>query len=647
LEAGVNHEQSKLHCSEVGNKNERQEASMFELHSLGWHSFQQLCLTIAREVLGQTVESYLDVNDGGRDGAFHGAWKPTANQAFAGRFVIQCKFTSRAEYNIKPSDLSDELDKVGKLVAQGLCDVYVLITNAGISGTTDAKIKAQLAEVGAYQTIILGAPWIQQQLRENKRLRMLVPRVYGLGDLTQILDQRAYSQARAVLESMREDLSKVVITESYQRAARALEQHGYVLLIGEPAAGKTTNASMLAMVAADQWGAAVMKLDDPATTVGHWNPEEPSQFFWIDDAFGVTQYESGLVLGWNHVLPQIKSMIKKGAKVVMTSRDYIYNRARKELKEGAFPLFNESQVVIDVHELTLVERRQILYNHLKLGGQPQHFRTHLKPYLEHVAAHERFIPEIARRLAEPFFTKSLRFDEWSVTHFVDKREQLLIEVLEGLDPHSKAALALIYMRNDRLESPISLEQSEEQALFRLNSNLGACIEALQALKGSLVIYSKAATEVVWKFKHPTISDAYAIILRDNPELLEIYVRGSPPNKLMQQITCGNVGIEGAVILPQALFSLMVDRLGEYLLTRQDKTKWMSSSQATSSLYIGFFPNAVVKSFLRHTLIAILLWSSALRYQAFTSIHFLKWILLSVFMCLVYCPKLIVNYSLIQ
>jgi hypothetical protein len=28
---------------------------MYDLQSLGWHSFQQLCLTIAREILGQTV----------------------------------------------------------------------------------------------------------------------------------------------------------------------------------------------------------------------------------------------------------------------------------------------------------------------------------------------------------------------------------------------------------------------------------------------------------------------------------------------------------------------------------------------------------------------------------------------------------------
>jgi hypothetical protein len=42
---------------------------MYDLYSLGWHSFQQLCLTVTREILGQTVESFLDTADGGCDGA--------------------------------------------------------------------------------------------------------------------------------------------------------------------------------------------------------------------------------------------------------------------------------------------------------------------------------------------------------------------------------------------------------------------------------------------------------------------------------------------------------------------------------------------------------------------------------------------------
>src|SRR3546814_20810662 len=100
---------------------------------------------------------------------------------------------------------------------------------------------------------------------------------------------------------MSEDMRKVVVTRSYHLAAEALDQHQFVLLIGEPASGKTTIASMLAMASADQWGASVLKLHDPAAIIDRWNPEEPSQFFWIDDALGVTKAESDLASSWSRV----------------------------------------------------------------------------------------------------------------------------------------------------------------------------------------------------------------------------------------------------------------------------------------------------------------------------------------------------------
>ena len=569
---------------------------MYNLHRLGWNSFQQLCLTIAREVLGQTVQSFLDSNDAGRDGAFAGRWTPALGQHLSGTFVIQCKFSSKAGYLLTRSDITDEIPKVRKLVADRLCNVYILMTNAGVSGNQEAQIKSELIGAGAKHVLIYGSTWIEDQIKENTRLRMLVPRVYGLGDLSQILDERAYAQARAVLESLREDLAKVVITDSYRKAVSALDDHSFVLLIGEPAAGKTTIASMLAMAAADKWKSSVLKLEDPAKVVEHWNVDEPTQFFWVDDAFGVTQYESSLVHSWNHVLPQIRTMLRKGAKIVMTSRDYIYNRARQELKDGAFPLLNESQVVIDVHDLSDVEKQQILYNHLKLGKQSAAFRSDIKPHLEYVAAHPRYIPETARRIADPLFTKELYISEYLLGQFVEKREQLLLEVIQGLDANSKAALGLIYMRKDHLESPITLQGSEPLALERLDSTLGGCIKALDALNGSLVTHIQIDDQPVWRFKHPTIGDAYAATLAFSPDLLEIFLIGSSTDNLTSQVTCGNVGVEKAVVVSKSLFPEIITRLLKFSTSDQYKTEWMAKWGAKRTLQ-RFLANRCSKDFL--------------------------------------------------
>lgn len=453
-----------------------------------------------------------------------------------------------------------------------------------------------LAQAGVQHVLIFGSTWINQQIRERKSLRMHVPRLYGLGDLSQILDGRAYAQARAVLESMREDLAKVVITESYRKAVEALNKHGFVMLIGEPAAGKTTIASMLAMAAADKWGSSVLKLNDPAKVEERWNPEEPSQFFWIDDAFGIMQYESSLAYSWNHILPQVKTMLRRGARIVMTSRDYIYKRARRDLKEGAFPLFNESQVVIDVHDLSSQEKQQILYNHLKLGIQPSSFRAEIKPFLPSVAAHLRFIPEIARRLADPAFTKRLHLTEYQLLQFVQKREQLLEEVLDGLDKDSMAALALVYMKKDHLESPISLQETEEDALRRLGSSLGKCITALESLNGSLVVHQQADDESVWRFKHPTIGDAFASALARSPDLLGIFLLGSATENLIEQVTCGNLGIERAVMVPKALYPQMITRLAEFSSSAKYKSQYLATWGARWSLH-SFLTRRCSKEFL--------------------------------------------------
>lgn len=569
---------------------------MYALHTLGWNDFQRLCLTITREILGQTVESFLDSHDGGRDGAFAGTWASTGMESLSGPFVVQCKFTSKINAVLKVSDLSDEADKAKRLAERGLCDSYVIMTNAGLSGTGDERVKALFKEVGVKHVVTFGSTWINQQILENKRLRMLVPRLYGLGDLSQILDERAYTQARAVLESMREELEKVVVTDAYRKAIDAIDEYGFVLLIGEPAAGKTTIASLLAMAALDQWDASTLKLDEPGKITERWNPDEPSQFFWLDDAFGVTQYEEFLVYRWNHILPQIGPMLRNGAKIVMTSRDYIYNRARKDLKESAFPLLREGQVVIDVEDLTPEEKRQILYNHVKLGRQARSFRAEIKPYLEDVASHPRFIPETARRLGDPLFTKDLLVNKYYIGQFVERREQLLKEVLQGLDVDAKAALALIYMRNGHLESPVQLRPSEAKALERLGSDLGRCLAALEALKGSLALISHASGEHTWQFKHPTIGDAYAGILIESPEHLGIYIEGATPERLVDQVTCGDVGIERAIVVPKSLFPKMITKLGELSRSNQYKSTWLSAFGAKRQLQ-AFLANRCSKEFL--------------------------------------------------
>lgn len=547
----------------------------YELHSLGWKAFQNLCVTITGEIWGQVVQSFFDSRDGGRDGAFYGKWAPNSNELLEGTFTAQCKFTTHPNKNLNLSDLRDELIKAERLASQGLADNYILFSNARITGEMEERIRKTFEAIpGIKHFAAYGCDRIYLLIRESPRLRMLVPRVYGLGDLSQILDERAYDQAQELLSSLGDDLAKFVITDAYQKSAKALVKHGFVLLLGEPASGKSTIAAALAVGALDEWGCSTIKVRDADDFIKHWNPHEPKQFFWVDDAFGATQFDSSSAAGWNRVFPHVNAAIRKGAKVLFTSRNYIYRSAREHLKETAFPLIKESQIVIYVEKLSKEEREQILYNHIRLGTQPMELKTKLKPFLPDVAAHQRFSPEIARRLGNPTFTKHLHYiSKSTIDHFVTHPLEFLCEIIRTFDANGRSALALVFMRAGMLPSPIEMTQDEQRAVTLIGGSIAGVRTALNALDDSLVIQTFRAGGYFWRFKHPTVRDAFASLVAEDRELMDIYLAGTPLEKLFLEVSCGDVGIEGVkVIITSDRYDTLIARI-EMFATQNKEGLW--------------------------------------------------------------------------
>ena len=546
----------------------------YELHSLGWKSFQNLCVAIAGEVWGQVVQSFFDSRDGGRDGAFHGTWRPQKGESFQGSFTAQCKFTAKAGKTMQLSDLDNELEKAGRLASRGLADNYILFTNAHLTGATEEAVRKTFEAIpGIRHFAAYGHERISQFIRESPRLRMLVPRVYGLGDLSQIFDERAYAQAREVLSALGDDLAKFVITDAYRKSAKALVEHGFVLLLGEPACGKSTIAAALAVGALDEWGCFTVKVRDADDFVRHSNPHEPKQFFWVDDAFGSTQFDWSSAVAWNRVFPHVQAAIRRGARVLFTSRDYIYRSARDYLKESALPVMKESQVVIRVEHLSKAEREQILYNHIRLGRQKKEFKGVLKPLLSGVASNQRFSPEIARRLGNPVFTQHLLVTKSALDEFVSHPIELLCEIIRTLDADSRSAIALVFMRGGTLPSPVEMTPDEERAVTLLGGSAGGVRAAMTALDGSLLMRSFLAGSYVCRFKHPTIRDAFATLVAEDIELMDVYLAGTPVERLFGEVSCGDVGIEGVkVVIPSGRYNSLIDRVHRFMTTNMTN-KW--------------------------------------------------------------------------
>jgi hypothetical protein len=417
---------------------------------------------------------------------------------------------------------------------------------------------------------------------------MNVPRLYGLGDLTQILDERAHAQARAILSDLGDDFSRFVVTDAHRKSVKAITDKGFVFLLGEPCCGKSTIAAALALAAADKWRCELVRVTEPREFTQHWNPNASDQFFWVDDAFGSTQYERELALAWNRIFPALESAIKKGAKAVFTSRDYVYTAAMKDLKDLAFPELRDSQVVIHVEELTLQEKEQILYNHIKLGTQPGEAKSRLKRHLVNIAAHHRFLPETARRLSQPLFTKGVPFTKSALLDFVENMKQFLLDTLQTMGTANSAAVALVFMRRGRLGCNLDLTAKDKSALERLGATLSDVRQALRGLEPTLFIRTTDKNEQFWRFKHPSIRDAFGTLIADDPALSDIYLEHTPIRLLMLEVTCGGASIEGVKLrVPTGKFPLVIARLKSLNL----------ADKADFAVLLSFLRNRCGKQFL--------------------------------------------------
>ncbi|QXW41499.1 hypothetical protein KXJ78_10350 [Klebsiella grimontii] len=578
------------------------QSIQFDLHKLGWKAFEDLVSCILRETLGQTIQVFADGVDGGRDGAFYGTWSKTcSDDCMIGSFTIQCKHTSKQDTKLSKGVVGDELPKITRLVTKGLADVYLLFTNSSVSAETAAVVEEDIRQAGAKFAKIYGAEWINQSISVNPSLRRMVPRIYGLGDLSQIITHQAYRQAKGVLDSIAPDLACFVPTDAYRRCAHALRDYGFVMLIGEPASGKTMIANLLALSAADEWDLQTLILSSPDDLDRQWNPDDPGQFFWVDDAFGSNHCDFNRVHEWNQRLPKLKAAIHKGARAIFTSRSYIFRAAQNRLNTDKFELFKDTRVTIEVEKLSESEKAMILYNHLKLGKQTKIFRGKVKNFLPAVVSVPKFLPEIARRFANPQFTKKLVLSEEGIVDFFSNPVGVMTDIIGGLAPAERAALALVFANGGELPIPLRVDTSQTTNIITsMQSSLGDVKAALVALDDSLLRVNKAHDEHRWTFRHPTIRDAFATDVSGNPELIEIYLSGVTKERLIEEISCGDMGIEGIkLIVPRNMFTRVLN-----IIAPSDRIETISRpilsflASRCSPEFLGlFFSNDMVKEHL--------------------------------------------------
>ncbi|MDR5729996.1 MAG: hypothetical protein RB191_21495 [Terriglobia bacterium] len=509
-------------------------------------------------MLNRPVEIYREAQDGGQDAVF---LIPSRDGDGVAIGSVQCKHSSEAAKPLHLGDITPELDHIESLVQQSQADTYIFMTNMSVSAPVAMAIRRKLQNVGVRKAHVLGKQYLVRAIRSSSRLRALVPQVYGLGDLTSIIDERLSQQSRALLDHWIPKLKTYVPTRAHRSAVRVLRDHGIVLLLGNPSSGKSAIGAILSTIASDDPSHTVLLLTSPRDFEAGWNANDPGRFFWIDDAFGPNIMREDYVQDWASAFQKVHAAIGHGNKFLLTSRKHIYEAARKRLGQRNLPVFVDNRAIVDVGALSSDEKSQILYNHVNFGVQTQSWKTAVKPYLDSVTSAPEFLPGIAERLGDPAFTKSLIPREDTLVRFMREPREHLIDTVNALDSVLQAALLLIYVYQGNFNVNATDRGAADAVAELTGISLPHILNSLDDLKGSFLRGPIHDGEPIWSFSHPTIADALTEILREKPHMMAALLRGATIDTILRSFACeGAPHIQDALTIPATLNGILAARL---------------------------------------------------------------------------------------
>lgn len=556
------------------------------LHTIGWKSFQDLCSEVCQDYLERPVEIFNEANDGGQDAVF--LLKDRGNNDVVG--TVQCKHVSEPTRGLRPSDIAGELEKVVDLVNSGQAYSYILITNLTINAKAAVEIRNKLKALGVKKPHIFGKHFIQRAIRSSSRLRALVPQVYGLGDLSTIVDERAVAQTEAILGHWVDRLKAYVPTEAHHKAIRSIESLGIVLLLGDPSSGKSAIGAILSTIASDSMPYEVIFINDPRQFALHWNPHVKKRFFWVDDAFGSNRVRKEFVEDWSYIFPNITMAIKNGNRFLFTSRSYIYSAAKLRLGSRNLPEFSNREAIIEVGKLSLQEKSQILYNHVKFGDQTKSWKQRVGLNLHYLAEVEHFLPGISERLGNSAFTKKLTTSKSSLIRFMEEPREHLVETINALEDDMRGLLILIYVHRGLFNQDSPDSSAIESVSSITGIDKAKLISCLKLANGTFVRRKSGTNE--WQFAHPTIFDALTEIVSNEANMQEALVRGVRIDFILNQFTFSGSRDQNRTILQPSLEGLLIKRLEEVLDTDTLDSQYLSFLQThvSDTVFIEQYKN---------------------------------------------------------
>ena len=385
---------------------------MLNYDNLNDMEFEALCNDIMSRKLGIPLRRFGPGRDGGVD---------LTDDATKKNIVVQVK-----HYRSSPTDqlvrsLKNELPKVKKLQPK---KYYICCSRE----LTAKNISELYQHFGAYMESSWNIVTLTEidDLLHQDAYRDILKRHFKLwlddvGILEDIFSNELFVDCEVLLDDIEQQQKFFVQTKAFDQALNALENHQVLCIVGNPGVGKSITSKMLVLhYAASKYQ---VRYTSDVTDLGSLKrsiSQDPNkkEIILLDDCFGQAYFEMRSEQS-TALVELIKYVKRRPNKIlILNSRVTIFHEAQQRQQKLAQSLDRDDFKVflLDVNNLSDVEKAKIFYNHISFSGIPDEYLAEI--YRDHhyrvIVSHQNYSPRIIEFVCSP-----RRYHDIEPRHFFD------------------------------------------------------------------------------------------------------------------------------------------------------------------------------------------------------------------------------------